>query len=334
MNKVSKTYTLIQKNAICRFLWILLLCVFLNHHSIYSQTFFTELSKDKIIVGDQIEWTWKLILDKEDILIQAPLIPDSIGQLFILQKSSIDTQIQSNHRIYTQKIIISGYDSFLVSLPILSAKVYQQSSKDTLILKSENSHQLLVATLDIDTAQGFVPIKEIIEIENPSLLSRMAEHFEEYSTIYIIVGVVFILLLIAYLIYRLVKNSKSASYIERPYEKAYRRMQELENSELWKQQEYKKYYTELSLIIKDYILEEKGIDTKKLTTTELLREFKKNRKLRNLHKPLREILYTADLTKFAKGVPDEDLRNEALQYAQYIIQTIEQDKIPQIPHAQ
>lgn len=111
-------------------------------------------------------------------------------------------------------------------------------------------------------------------------------------------------------------------------------MNELEALQLWEKGEYKMYYSELSDLLKEYIKDTMAMPTDQLTSSELVKIFKKEKNLRGLHKPLRDILLTADITKFAKGVPHEDYKIKAISDTEIIINSIEQIKLSEKDHDQ
>ena len=105
-----------------------------------------------------------------------------------------------------------------------------------------------------------------------------------------------------------------------PYEEAIERLQKLDNKLLWQNNEVKKYYSELTEIVRAYIERELKIPALEITTYELvetLSDFNQAKTIdtsRETIKKLRALLSEADLVKFAKSKPlsheiEEDRRD-------------------------
>lgn len=105
-----------------------------------------------------------------------------------------------------------------------------------------------------------------------------------------------------------------------PFEEAIERLQKLDEKLLWQNNEVKKYYSELTEIIRSYIEKELKIPALESTTDELidtLADFNDAKTIetsKDVIKKLKELLQEADLVKFAKSKPlsheiEEDRRD-------------------------
>jgi len=310
------------------------ICAICMTAPVLSQTLSSHLTKDSVLVGDLIEWQWILELPAQYDVVQVPQFTDSIAQLLVLRQSPIDTLSNSDKTVLKQSITLSGYDSLDVTLPVLKAQVKDVATGQLLDILSQESYKVQVRTMLVEDTDTFRPIKDIIQVKNPDKTARILEHIIDNFKWYFILSILIALAIIAWAIYRLVKALKSKNLYEKPAEKAIRKIYELDHSQLWEQSEYKQYYTELSAILKEYIHDTLHIKTDKLTSTELVRELKKMRALKGVHKPMRDILFTADIAKFAKGIPQETYRLSAIQQSEMIIHTIEQYIIEKTQHGQ
>jgi hypothetical protein len=85
------------------------------------------------------------------------------------------------------------------------------------------------------------------------------------------------------------------------------RLQELKDQKLWQKEQVKKYYIELSAIVRHYIERRYQVDSEELTSRETLAQLK-TMVSAQAYSHLKELLEQADLVKFArmKPLPDEN----------------------------
>ena len=130
-----------------------------------------------------------------------------------------------------------------------------------------------------------------------------------------IIWVILILILIAVLVYYFVYRKKPIADQEEPvvqippYDEAIEKLQKLDNKLLWQNNQIKKYYSELTEIIRDFIEKELKIPALEITTQELIEALSNldNSKTLQIDKEttrkLNSLLSEADLVKFAKSTP-------------------------------
>jgi hypothetical protein len=143
-----------------------------------------------------------------------------------------------------------------------------------------------------------------------------------------------VLLLIAAVIYYLVTRKKPTITEEEgidalaPFEEAIEKLQKLDNKLLWQNNEIKKYYSELTEIVRAYIEKELKIPALEITTHELvaiLSEFNKAKTIdtsKETIKKLNALLQEADLVKFAKSTPLSHEIEEDRKDAEEILYTL------------
>ena len=94
-----------------------------------------------------------------------------------------------------------------------------------------------------------------------------------------------------------------------PFEEALEKLQELDNKLLWQNNEIKKYYSELTEIIRVFIEKELEIPALEITTFELVSLLSDYNNPKNINitketvRKLDALLQEADLVKFAKSTP-------------------------------
>ena len=110
-----------------------------------------------------------------------------------------------------------------------------------------------------------------------------------------------------------------------PFERAIEQLRALENENLNKQEEYKRYYSRLIEVIRVYLQEDAKIDALESTSDELLAklEIRKDAGTLDLDRKtllsLREVLQNADLVKFAKSMPEYRIANEDRKVVETVV---------------
>jgi hypothetical protein len=256
------------------------------------------LDANKIMVGDQARLFIEVEHNASAARLQWAIIPDTFNKLEIVEKGKIDTAKNGDLATYKQRLLITGFDSGVYTIPRLAFTVIPASGDPYTI--STDSVQLLVQTVAVDTTQPFKPIKDIMVVKTT---------WRDYIW-YILGGLVFIILIIYVALY-FIRNKKTVAPVqpvvpkETLQQKTLRVLDQLESKQLWQSGKVKEYYTELTDILRIYIEHRYGIPVMELTTNEFLEVVRKNRELLPFENVLAQILYTADLAKFAKAQPLE-----------------------------
>lgn len=204
-----------------------------------------------------------------------------IGDLIQLKKEYGLTQFDAGtYTIPQQKVMING-------IPIVT-------------------DSLLVEVVDVvvdTTKQKMYDIKPIIDVEKPS------DGFPMWI-LYVLLGLVAVAGLLYLLFFRKTKKEKKAENKLPPFEEAIQHLTALDNSTLLEQSEYKKYYSELTDVLKRYLEDEVYSNALEQTSDELivklelLRDSGELPLSREVIKELKKVLQTSDLVKFAKSQPD------------------------------
>jgi len=193
---------------------------------------------------------------------------------------------------------MTGFDSGAFYIPSQQVFIKNRSFLSDSVL-------INVATISVDTTQQkMFPIKAI---QDEPLVY---DDFKPY-----IIWAILALLLIGLFIYYLktrkkpeIKENEPVNTLA-PFEEALQKLQELDNKLLWQNNEIKKYYSELTEIIRVFIEKELEIPALEITTQELVSLLSdyNNPEIINLSKEtikkLNTLFQEADLVKFAKSTP-------------------------------
>lgn len=258
-------------------------------------TVMARMDANRITVGDQA----RVFLEAQHNAsagLQWAVIPDTFNKLEVVERGPIDTIKNGELTTYKQRLLVTGFDSGVYQVPSFVFSVIP-SSGNPYILKTDPL-PLLVQTVPVDTTKGFRDIKGIMRVPSTWL-----------DYIWYIVGAILFLIIAGYIIWYFRKNRKVAAPAtfskvqETLQEKALRYLDELEREQLWQQEKIKGYYTRLTDILRQYIEERFRMPAMELTTDELLQAGRVNPEIQRHLDVLSQVLYTADMAKFARAQP-------------------------------
>jgi len=270
-----------------KILYLLLLISTLS----YSQKVSVETDTTNIRIGEQ--FLFKIVIkDTANVILPEKL--ENLTSLEVVKDIKIDTLKNS----LIKKYLMTGFDSGAFYIPSQQVFIKNRSFLSDSVL-------INVATISVDTTQQkMFPIKAI---QDEPLVY---DDFKPY-----IIWAILALLLIGLFIYYLktrkkpeIKENEPVNTLA-PFEEALQKLQELDNKLLWQNNEIKKYYSELTEIIRVFIEKELEIPALEITTQELVSLLSdyNNPEIINLSKEtikkLNALFQEADLVKFAKSTP-------------------------------
>lgn len=97
------------------------------------------------------------------------------------------------------------------------------------------------------------------------------------------------------------------------------KLEDLDKEELWQQNNIKEYQTKLTYIIREYLENRYDIKALESTTDEIKQALKKQDFDMKYELTLSEILQMADLIKFAKASPPEDIHTQYMAHAKTFV---------------
>lgn len=287
-----------MKESVSKYLYlfcILLLSAAGVHAQDASVT--TRLDTKRITVGDQARLFLEVTNKAGSGKVQWAEIPDTFNKLEVVEKGRIDTITKGATIIYKQRLLVTGFDSGAYTIPAFVFPIIPNSG--TAYTVQSDSLQLLVQTVAVDTTKGFRDIKSIIAVKAT---------WKDYIW-YIVGGLAFIILIIVIVTY-FIRNKKApkpvvvpAGPVETLQEKTLRLLAGLDEQQLWQKGQVKEYYTALTEILRGYIEARYHKPAMELTTDELLASARRHHEMKEHVSLLFDILYTADMAKFAKAQP-------------------------------
>jgi hypothetical protein len=317
------------------FRYIATLCLLLIAAGSYAQggDAIASLRADatKMLVGDQARVFLSAQCDSTKARIQWPQVPDSFGKLEVVEKGKIDTVKKGILTIYTQRLLVSGWDSAEYAIPAFQFNVTPTNGAPYTIQTEGLSFS--VSTVSVDTTKPFKPIKGIMEVETSWM---------DYIWWFVGAGLL-LLALIAYIIWR---NTRKRPVIVAPppppepvHEKALRLLSELEAENLWQKGEVKEYYVRLTDILRNYVEDRFDVPALERTTDELTAAASHHKELAFQAQRLHIILATADMAKFARAQPTPTEHISTMQATRELIMatipqppTLQQSNAPTVQH--
>ena len=247
-----------------------------------------------ISIGEQINYFLNVEVDSVQII----EFPEKlkIAPMELLEIFPTDTQKVKNRYLLTKKYSLIQFDSGYYSIPPQRVLINGFS-------KLSDSVKIEIKDIIVDTLkQNLFQIKplNIVKKNYNSLIKRII-----YSVLFTTFLIISIYLILVY--QRKISGRKK---MIPPFERAIKALKELEKRDPKIQEDYKRYYSELTDVVRRYIEEEVNIDALESTSDQLLLKLELQKKHGKLNleettiKNLKTVLKTADLVKFARAIPD------------------------------
>ncbi len=251
----------------------------------------------EIFVGDIIDYQIELTTNNNELVYLNPpnLSPFELIKINEDKKEDINTK-KTNHKFNLQ---LSIYKTGEFTIP----------SFELTYLKNNEQLKLDVLTQKVNVLSVITQNEEVKDIKN--LKNNISVKEKTYIVIWIgiTILIILIILLIIYVVRYKLKAKKSAKIVVKKSanEIAYEKLSKLLAKKYIENNEVKKYYFEISEILREYLGNRFNFESIELTTYEL------NNKLLNImeidrnYLPLiMNFLEDTDLVKFSKFFPDKD----------------------------
>lgn len=287
----------------------------------------TRLSRDTILIGDQIEWIIPLeMAPGEKYFLEDIADPPAPG-VEIIKPLQLDTVSNGRKSVKVEgKVILTSFDSGSYYLPPLIAMIERKSGAvDTLYMEGPT---LEVTTVPIDTATYV--IKDLKgQIKYPLKFKELLPW----------IGLALLLALIVWALVRWITMSRAnRTFLGKPIVKdpphivALRALDKIRKQKLWQNDKQKQFYTEVTDALRVYIADRYGIVALERPSREMLADLKKQDIEEALYGKMDELFTRADLVKFAKYLAsaeeNEDVIPDAVRFvnATYIKEIDEEKK--------
>lgn len=286
----------------------LLILIFIIQNYIFSQNiiFTAKCDSTEIRIGSATKINLNVKYKTPTKIIWSGL-KDSIGAIAILEKNEVARK--ENEENVT--IIISAYEAgkYNFQIPILAI------SKNETTQVFSNAIILQVKSIQIDTTKPFKDIKP------PKTLPISLEEILFWF------GIIVLIVALTYAIIYFWKKRKLKTgelKIEEekipPFDLAMQKLNEIEKAKIWQNGNLKKYYSDVTMVVREYFENEFKISALESTTNEFLKDLKVGNFNKNILDKIKESFELADLVKFAKQTTTLNENENAIIIAREIIE--------------
>ena len=267
------------------------------------------LSKDSILVGEQVVWSTQMVLPQNQELMFAPyasVVEAEKAPVDVIHDIVLDTlAIKNGMKELQVKLLLTSFDSGYYKLPLMVALTPQG---DTIYL---DSPFLDVTNMPVDTANFVMhPVKG--QMKYPVTFQEVIP----WSALAIVLGA------LGYLLYRYIRYRKEnkglfgkSAVSDPPHIVALRELDRIRGEQLWQNGEEKLFYTGITDALREYIEARYGVCAMEKTSSEIMADLSEKKIGQRNYKELDELFKTADLVKFAKYVPANEENEEAIPMA-------------------
>lgn len=268
------------------------------------------ISRDTILIGDQIDWTIELQLaEGEEFSIGKPGAEPAPG-VETIKPLNIDTLSSKKGITKIQgRTVLTSFDSGSYALPPIIAAIRRASGVvDTIIFEGP---VLEVTTIPVDTAT-FEPYDIKGQIKYPVTLKELLPWL----------GLAILLAAIIWLLVRWIRFRKAnrdffgkPKVIDPPHIVALRSLEKTRSQRLWQDNKQKQFYTQVTDALRQYMADRYEMAALEQTTAEIFDALKEQDVTPELYEKLKDLFETADFVKFAKHAASEQENEEAIPTA-------------------
>ena len=265
------------------------------------------LDSNEMLIGDRMTVHFKMELgDKDRVVSVTPIEPFDSAQSFeIVKKGEWKTSARQGRTVYFRDIVFTVWDTGLYKIPLVEFMVQFANGEQRFF----QTNPLLLTVKnpkDWDKALELAPIKDIIKEDWT---------FEDVLPYGMLVGAIILLSVVGWFLYQRLKKQPEKQAMQRriiqpPHIIAIEKLTGLKNKNLWQNGEVKAYYSELSHILREYLERQMNIPALESTTDELIAILNKGKMSDNLLENMQDLLQTADLVKFAKVTPPDNVHDK------------------------
>lgn len=229
--------------------------------------------------------------------------------------------------LYLQKNRVE-YDTLYANRPIhLYARPYKEL--DTLNFMTNNTFAapgmapIQGPVVDTTLVRNHLNTSGIMEQRDMPFIIEELRGDDADNTIYYVVALL-ALVAICVVVYIVVRRHRRGGEVEKPllppHVEANKALVELHHRKLWQNDKHNLYYTLLTNILRRYISRRWDIRAMEFTTEEIVEASRTLDMPRESRSNLITILRTADMAKFAKAKPDDELNEECYTMAYYFVE--------------
>lgn len=270
----------------------------------------TRLSRDTILIGDQIEWILDLkIRQGEEFYVEKPDDEPAPGVETIVPLHFDTLSVKKGIMEIKGRTVLTSFDSGSYFLPPMIVSIQRENGQvDTIFY---DGPIMEVTTIPVDTAN--FEAKDIKgQIKYPVTFKELIPWF----------GLLILLTAIVYVVVRWIKLRKeNLSFFGKPIVKdpphitALRSLEKIRAQKLWQNDKQKQFYTAVTDTLRQYMAERYNIAALEETSNEIFSDLKGRDISPDLMEKVKGLFETADFVKFAKHNASTQENEEAIPTA-------------------
>lgn len=300
-----------------RIFYYILIFFLIISTEVFSQNVKVTASVDSsnYLIGDFINF--KIIIEYPDtIQVGIPSFKDSLKNIEIIEEKEIISEKINNKIISYYNYTLAMYDSGDAVIPSLPV-VYSGKTGGTPNLLLTSPIFFTVHSLEVDLAEDIKDIKEP---------QKIPLDWNEILILILIIYSILGLLLTIFLFVRDYLRKKKEKPVEVKkifipvHVRALSALDELNKKQLWQNGFIKEYHSEITGIIRNYFEERFNFPALEQTSDETVKELIKYSSASKVVEITKEFFDNADLVKFAKYIPMNDINELMMKQAVIIIE--------------
>lgn len=251
------------------------------------------IDSSKILIGEQIQIHLSVKQD-DKLVVHFPKITKTIVEgIEVINVSKPDTvKLGSGLIQITEHITITSFDSAQYYIPPFKFSINGADTMETSPLS------LMVNTVKVNASKNNIyDIKPIYKAK----LDWGEVIFWIVLTL-IVIGI--IVSIVLYVLHRRNKtDGQKEEIVVNPLETAIKALDQIKAEKIWRQGKVKEFYTDVTMVLRQYIKNRYKIDALEMTSDEILDSLKKIKADEAAESSIKQILMVSDLVKFAKWTP-------------------------------
>lgn len=300
---------LIRLNRIRPFITLLFVIIGLNG---IGQTIKADSSRFPI--GSQLKLTIEIPFNNGE-QVKWPQFKDTLSKsIEILSKSGIDTiAIEgTNKKNLRQVLNITSFDTGFIVIPPLNFKINRQGSSPVIV-----ATEPLLLQVDKPKINPAADIKDIKPIYKAPITFK---ELVPWIALALAIGLITYFVLFFLKRRRKQPTIQPVQRIKTPsWEIALKKLDLLKSEQLWQKGNIKEYYTQLTDILREYFELRYNVSASEMTSTEIQEAILPHVNDENVMIPLRNVLFLADMAKFAKAQPGTYENEQSILYGIEIV---------------
>lgn len=281
-----------------------------------------------ILIGEQAIVNLEVIAPKDRNII-FPLYPDTLVKGIEVLKMLPPDTVMNEVMTISQKYLVTSFDSALYHVPYmlvvdgtdtLRSNDFGLKVSSPILSDSTMAYLELIKNNQTDSIDfEKLGIYDIKPVQDPPFV------WQDYIMYILIPLLILIIMALLGIALYLILNKKKKGYYFKPevvlpaHVIALQELDELKASKIWQKGQEKLYYTKLTDVLRGYIDRRFGIDAPEMTSDEILAAIKKATGTVSTTENLKQILYVADLVKFAKYIPLQDENDLSMMNAYFFV---------------